>query len=683
MSPKKRLPIEKYHNFTDLLHGLPDNPYLPESLVGLADNEGLGFADIGGGLHISRDSMDWGPNLTTNKKETFRVVYGFRGDLTDTISYEAGINYGQYNREMLDTEEMIADRFFAAIDAVTDPVTGEPACRSSVDPTAYPKTTPFNIFQFTGGGTRGSFFTFTPGDGQCQPMNIWGGAGAMSQALYRLRHLRSRARRGNQANRLFGNRNRRYQWNVRVARRRDWLCSAGIEFRDEISSQTFGELDQGIIQVDGVTSDGVSFVAGNWVGDLSDAKSLGPQPSTRVLSSYAQYDFLDYFVELNLPILADIPGFYDLTADVAYRSSDNSIFGDNDTYKYGVVWSPIQDITFRYTFSEATRVPNLYELFSPEQGARFRPDDPCASNNISSADDSSLRQANCVTDLRANGVAEASIFDDQGNYVFEDPLSAGFPGAVGGNENLQPETGETTSYGIVLAPRFVEGLVLSVDFIEIDIADAIVSVSAQNIVNRCYDSPTLANSFCPLISRNDDPSSAQSGGLDFLRQVQLNFGAAIFEAFDATASYEFTVGDFDIMSSVKWTTVDTLDFIEQGGEVDNELGEMRRPEESATAAISLTTGSYKLDWSTNYLGKQTLHYEGGVEIETAVENYGPGVFTDGTTLIHNARLSYSTGELSVFGGVNNLTNESPYVTERAFPVSPIGRFFYVGAKISL
>ena len=179
-----------------------------------------------------------------------------------------------------------------------------------------------------------------------------------------------------------------------------------------------------------------------------------------------------------------------MNAELAYRSSDNSIFGDNDTYKYGLVWSPIQDISFRYTFSDATRVPNLYELFSPEQGARFRPDDPCASNNISSAEDASLRQANCVTDLRANGVAEASIFDDQGNYVFEDPLSAGFPGAVGGNENLQPESGETTSYGVVIAPRFVEGLVLSVDFIEIDIADAIVSVSAQNIVNRCYDSPT-------------------------------------------------------------------------------------------------------------------------------------------------------------------------------------------------
>mgnify|MGYP003314262667 CR=1 FL=1 len=40
------------------------------------------------------------------------------------------------------------------------------------------------------------------------------------------------------------------------------------------------------------------------------------------------------------------------------------------------------DGRFRYTYSEATRVPNLFELFSPEQGARFRPDDPCDKNNI-------------------------------------------------------------------------------------------------------------------------------------------------------------------------------------------------------------------------------------------------------------------------------------------------------------
>ena len=674
--------IEQYHNFTDLLHGLPDNPYLPASLAALADNDGAGFAGMDGGLQISRDSMDWGDNINTSTKETLRVVYGYRGDLTDTISYEASINYGQYSREAIDREEMIADRFFAAIDAVTDPATGEAVCRSSLDSTAYPKTTPFNIFQFTGGGTLGSFFTFTPGDGQCQPMNIWGGAGAMSQASIDFvtydREIEEEIKQIVYSAFVTGDTTSMFELPGGAV---DF--AVGVEYRDEITRQTFGALDRGILPVSGTTSDGAAFSAGGWVGDVSNAQSLGPQPSTRLLSSNSSYDFLDYFIELKMPVIADVPGFYELNVDLAYRASDNSIFGDNDTYTYGVVYSPIADVRFRYTFSEATRVPNLFELFSPEQGARFRPDDPCASNNISSAEDSTLRQANCVIDLQANGVATTSIFDDAGNYIFEDPLSAGFPGAVGGNENLQPETGETTSYGVIFAPTFLDGLVLSVDYIEIDIADAIVSVSSQNIVNRCYDSPTLANDFCPLISRNDDPASAQSGGLDFLRQVQLNFGAAIYEGIDYTAAYDFAVGDIDIGASIKWTQVDTLDLIEQGGEVDNELGEMRRPEDSAIANISLTRGEYSVGWTTQYLGKQTLHYEDGVEIETAVENYGPDVFTDSTTLIHSLRASYATDGLSVFGGVNNLTDENPFKTERAYPVSPIGRYFYFGATFAL
>ncbi len=674
--------IEQYHNFTDLLHGLPDNPYLPASLAALADNGGAGFAGMDGGLHISRDSMDWGDNINTSTKETLRVVYGLQGDLTDTISYEASINYGRYSREAIDREEMIADRFFAAIDAVTDPTTGEAVCRSSLDPTAYPKTTPFNIFQFTGGATLGSFFTFTPGDGQCQPMNIWGGAGAMSQASIDFvtydREIEEEIKQVVYSAFVTGDTTSMFELPGGAV---DFAI--GVEHRDETTKQTFGALDQGILPVSGTTSDGTAFVAGGWVGDVSNAQSLGPQPSTRLLSSNSSYDFLDYFIELKMPIIADVPGFYELNVDLAYRSSDNSIFGDNDTYTYGVVYSPVLDIRFRYTFSEATRVPNLFELFSPEQGARFRPDDPCASNNISSAPDAALRQANCVTDLQANGVAASSIFDDSGNYIFEDPLSAGFPGAVGGNENLQPETGETTSYGVIFAPTFLDGLVLSVDYIEIDIADAIVPVSSQNIVNRCYDSESLANSFCPLISRNDDPISAQSGGLDFLRQVQLNFGAAIYEGIDYTAAYDFALGGTDISASLSWTQVDKLDLIEQGGEVDNELGEMRRPEDSAIATVSLTRGEYNVGWTTQYLGKQTLHYEDGVEIETAVANYGPNVFTDSSTLIHSLRASYVTDGLSVFGGVNNLTDENPYKTERAYPVSPIGRYFYVGATFAL
>jgi outer membrane receptor protein involved in Fe transport len=458
--------------------------------------------------------------------------------------------------------------------------------------------------------------------------------------------------------------------------------AAGVEWRKESSSQSFGDLDKGILPVAGTTSDGQSFAAGSWVGDVSNAKSLGPVPSTRLLSSTAEYDFTDYFIELGLPLLADVPFFFDLSADLAFRSSDNSIFGEQSTVKYGLSWSPISDVRFRYTYSDATRVPNLFELFSPEQGSRYRPDDPCDKNNLATAADVALRTANCVADLQANGVASASIYDGQGNYVFEDPLSAGFPGATGGNQDLKPETGETTSYGIVLAPRFVEGLVLSVDYLKIDIADAILSVSPQNIVDKCYDSPTLANQFCSLIGRNDDPMSAQSGGLDFLRQVLLNFGAAIYEGYDATARYDFMAFDTALTASVTWSTVEKLLEVPQEGPQDDELGEMRRPKESAQFSLSGIRGAFGLEYSGMYLGKQTLNYEAGTEIETVMTNFGPSAFTD-EIVVHNLRGSYTVEDFTLYGGINNLTDESPYASELAYPVSPVGRYFYVGATLSL
>jgi hypothetical protein len=36
--------------------------------------------------------------------------------------------------------------------------------------------------------------------------------------------------------------------------------------------------------------------------------------------------------------------------------------------------------------------------------------------------------------------------------------------------------------------------------------------------------------------------------------------------------------------------------------------------------------------------------------------------------------------LQVFGGVNNLSDVKPFITERAYPASPIGRSFFIGAR---
>jgi outer membrane receptor protein involved in Fe transport len=669
--------VEAGHNFTDLLFGAPDNPFLPAELAALANNSGLGFGGIDGGLHISRDSDDWSKNLTTNEREIYRLVAGIEGEFND-IAYEVSVNYGHFERNMIDRDEVMLDRFFAAIDAVTDPNTGEIVCRSDLDPTAYPRSTPFDIPQYVGNGVRSSFFTFQPGDGQCAPMNIWGGRGAMSQASV---DFVTQDRKVNESMEQFvisafasGD-----SANYFELPGGPLAYVVGFEYRKEETEQNFGALDQGILPVSGVTSDGQAFSAGDLVGSVSDARRLiGTTANIRLLSGSSDYDFTDYYVEVSAPVLSGVTGAEELTLEGAFRQSDNSEFGKNDTYKLGVVYAPIQDVQFRYTYSEATRVPNLFELFSPEQGTRFRPADPCDAINIGTAVDPALREANCIADLQANGVQNSTIFDANGNYAFEDPLSAGFAGAVGGNPGLEPETAETESIGIILTPQFVPGLTLSIDLITIDIEDAIVSVSEQNIVDQCYDAASLNNNFCALISRDDDPTSTQSGGLDFVRQVQLNFGAAEYEGIDYIVSYDFNIADFSFLASLNYTDVKTLQFIE-GGTVDDELGEMRRPERSGTFSLNGTYGDASITWTTAYLSQQTLTYEDGIEIETALANYGEAAFTDDDTYIHDIRGSYAWDEtLTFFGGVNNITDEEPFSSERAYPVSPVGRYAYLG-----
>ena len=124
-------------------------------------------------------------------------------------------------------------------------------------------------------------------------------------------------------------------------------------------------------------------------------------------------------------------------------------------------------------------------------------------------------------------------------------------------------------------------------------------------------------------------------------------------------SYDFNVADFNFLASVNYTDVQTLEFT-NGGVVDDELGEMRRPERSGTFSLTGNYGDASITWTTAYLSQQTLTYEDGVEIETALTNYGESAFTDDDTYIHDLRGSYVFDEnLTFFGGINNVTDEEP------------------------
>ena len=60
--------------------------------------------------------------------------------------------------------------------------------------------------------------------------------------------------------------------------------------------------------------------------------------------------------------------------------------------------------------------------------------------------------------------------------------------------------------------------------------------------------------------------------------------------------------------------------------------------------------------------------------------YGDAGFFDETYIVDlNAR--YEINEtMSVYGGVNNVTDEEPYSTQLAWPVGPRGQFFFLGVR---
>ena len=650
------------NSFWDLLLGAPDNPYLPAFLQDVANATG--------GLSTTIDPLLFGATRTT-ERDTYRVVGGIEGEFDNNWTYEVSFNYGNFQQDISRTGGLINDRFLAAIDAVSD-ASGQPACRSTVDPTTQIVDTPFDV-----PGNDEGYYSFTPGDGQCVPLNIWGGQPGVTQAATDFVTTNT--------------------WDALEIEQTVILATlagdssdffelpggpigfaTGIEYRKEKSTATFDNFQLGIIP------QGAPFPAGTNISDVSDNTNLIFRPQVGPSNESGEYDTTDVFLETSLPIINGVTGIEELTLNLAGRFSDYSTIGEATAWEARLIWSPIEGLSIRGGISEAVRAPNITELFGPQVGTTFRPDDPCdvAQINAIAAENPGLAanfQSTCVTALQDIGVDPF----ENGNYAFTDPLSASFGGLAGGNANLTEETAETITYGFVYQPAFLDGFSLTADYWDIQIDDAIESVTAQNIVDGCHQGATLNPLFCDSFTRNTDSNSAQFGGFNFLQISDINFAQLQSDGYDISANYTFDLSDHNFEVSVTGTKVNSIDFFTNPSdfsEVNPELTEINRPEIAGNIALGWNWGGLSVGWQSQYLGEML---ESGLEVETANTLYGR-VVLKGDTWIHDLNATYLwSDQLTVFGGINNLTQEVPFITTNAFPASPRGRMMFLGANYTL
>ncbi|WP_373488026.1 TonB-dependent receptor domain-containing protein [Blastomonas sp.] len=637
-----------YNTFYDSLLIFPDNPFTPAVLQ--ADS------NAAGGLRVSRDFLDLGPNIQTAKRETYRLVTGITGEISPNLKYELVGNYGRTDSAVTQSNSVQYDRLFAAIDVVRGP-NGQPICRSDISGVPHPGS---EIFPVIAPG----FFTFRPGDGQCRPVSLFNGTNSVSPEgvafittpttnRFRLEQFVVTGLLTGDSGAFFNLPGGAVQF------------ALGAEYRKEKSRSMFNDLLLGLLP-----EGSPAGPAGTFIGDISDNQSLLFDAATQTFNAGGTFNVKEVFGELSLPIAKDTPFFHELTVGAAGRYADYSTVGGAFTWNVNGIWAPIPDIRFRGSYSRAIRAPNISELFNPAQGATFRPADPCNQSAI----DALLASNDPNAQNRLNNCRAAGI-----PVGYEDPLTARFSGTSGGNPNLTEETATTWTVGGVLQPRFLPGLTMSADYYSIKIEDAIAAVTAQDIVNTCYDLSTFPNQFCDLFDRNG-PTGPTAFGLNFLRQTQLNFGRIETSGIDATLNYQFKINGANIGLNVaaNWTEkvnrffdpVDTT-LVNPG------LLELGAPEWSGVGSVTYNVDGFTLNYSLQYIGKQAA--ASVIQIERIEQEFGPAGFAPEYWL-HNISARYEINEhLTISGGVNNISNKEPYLASSAYPVSGIGRLFFVGA----
>lgn len=627
-----------YNTYDDSVPISLENPFIPAAIREFVDAELAADPSIASTAQVmlTRDHIDiFDPNIEEDRI-TYRAVVGFEGEFANGWTYDVSYNYGRSEADQRSSARL-EDRFYAALDVVVGP-NGQPVCRSTLDPTALPPVGKFTALSDT--GIRG-FETFTAGaNSPCRPLNAFGLNTASAEALAFQRYIAESHSELSQQ--VFSA--------VLVGDTEDYFSlqggpiafATGVEYRKEDSSFVPDEVFQ----------KGQSF----------QYTVTGP--------TSGEFDVKEAFLEIEAPILADLPIFETLTLNAAIRVADYSTVQNTTTWNVRGVWAPISDVRFRMGKALTIRAPNIAELFSPQNSATFRPDDPCdiGFRNLGAFPEN--REKNCLADgLPAD---------------FTDPLTARFVGVSGGNPDLKEEESESFTYGVVLTPRFLPGFSATLDYWTIRIEGAISTVSAQNIVDSCYDAASLDNEFCRAFTRDRNPNSPTFGGFTFLRQVQLNFAAAEAAGWDFDIRYRFDLADLvkhDLgrvrlgLSGTKLLTRDDYPFPGDPNRANPALLELNFPEYALNGSASWTFGDFTTSWFTSYQGRQA---NTGVQIETA-EQITPA-FAE-RTFVHDASIRWDVrDDLDLVFGVNNVTDVEPFVGLTATPVSPVGRYFFLRAN---
>ena len=383
------------------------------------------------------------------------------------------------------------------------------------------------------------------------------------------------------------------------------------------------------------------------------------------------YKVTEEFIETVVPFASDVAWARSLDLNAAARFTDYSTSGSVRTWKAGATYRPIDDLMFRVTRSRDIRAPNLNDLYNA--GSKV--------NNV------------VVDTATGNTVA--------------------YEGTTTGNANLIPEEADTTGVGIVYQPSFVRGLSASVDYWNIDLKDAISTITAQQIVDLCFQGNAT---FCQAIN-GGQPLKPTSGTLRNAIAIQpFNLAQQLVRGIDLETSYRAPLsvfhdsfnGDLVVRALathfIKNYTNNTLTLpIDSAGQNTGGGPPKWRWNTSVTYSNNPFSGTFSARGvSAGTYGNNLIECTSGCPTSTIdhptinINHISGAVYFDVAMSYTLMMGSGASTEVQTFFNVRNLTNKDPVivaggpsglpydtVTTNPSNYDSLGRTFLAGVRIKL
>ena len=489
------------------------------------------------------------------------------------------------------------------------------------------------------------------GLGQCVPFNVLGGPSASTPAMI------------------------------------NYVMMTGLEKLQSQSREYFANVTGGLFDL---PAGEVALAAGYDYRQLSGYD----RPDSMISSGYstipavqpttANYSVNEFYAELNVPLLADLPGAKQLALDISSRYSDYSSFGSTVNSKYSLTWKPIDDLLIRGTYAQGFRAPTLSDVFGGGTQTFDYYTDSC-DRKFGGAATNPAEAAACTAAGAGPGFRQTDI---NGKPVTAPSTQSSSPFIAGaGNAYLKPETSTTRTAGLVYSPAWAIGLDVSLDWYDIKITNAITGITATTVLDNCY--VRNIQDFCSAFQR--DPVTHQV--IDLYRG-NLNMGSLSTSGYDFGVHYrlpEFSFGklnvslDANYLASYNNQTSST-------SQVFGSVGYYNLPRVRANLGLDWSKGNWGATWGMRYYGAFRDTCWSQPDVECNQPNYqarnwsGVGANRKGASIYNDAQIRYAFPWNGTFTfGVKNIFDKNSTITysvddsstAKVDPTLPIDRYFYV------